>query len=187
MSPEAVLPQRWIALTWQTGDAAPSRPEDATRWRIADSGELLFLLEGDGAVAPDVSDFEIRSTRRWSGHQINPGGAAAPREAKGLVAVLLEPKPEFDEEFNAWYDTEHLPALAAVPGVLAARRYVASAGSTGYLAVYHLTQRDVIESEEWRAAARRTPWSRRIGKRVLEKSEPLLSADLVAPSGSPTP
>jgi hypothetical protein len=31
-------------------------------------------------------------------------------------------------EFNVWYDTEHIPALARVPGVLCARRFK-SAGS----------------------------------------------------------
>ena len=31
---------------------------------------------------------------------------------------------EGEADFNKWYDEEHLPALAAVPGVLAARRYI---------------------------------------------------------------
>ena len=31
--------------------------------------------------------------------------------------------PKLEAEFNKWYDKEHIPALAAVPGVLAARRF----------------------------------------------------------------
>ena len=31
--------------------------------------------------------------------------------------------PEHEAEFNEWYDKEHIPALAAVPGVLCARRF----------------------------------------------------------------
>ena len=30
---------------------------------------------------------------------------------------------ELEAEFNEWYNNEHIPALAAVPGVLCARRF----------------------------------------------------------------
>ena len=39
---------------------------------------------------------------------------------------LIDPK--YDEEFNAWYNTEHLPELLAVPGILDAARYVRREG-----------------------------------------------------------
>ena len=38
---------------------------------------------------------------------------------------LIDPK--YEEEFNAWYNTEHLPELLALPGFLDAARYVAAA------------------------------------------------------------
>ena len=34
----------------------------------------------------------------------------------------------YDEEFNAWYNTDHLPALLKLPGFLDAARYVAVKG-----------------------------------------------------------
>ena len=37
--------------------------------------------------------------------------------------------PRYEEEFNAWYNTEHLPELLAVPGILDAARY---ADTNGY-------------------------------------------------------
>ena len=46
----------------------------------------------------------------------------APAGAGGLLLVAMTPGAAKDAAFNAWYDNEHLPALAAVPGVLSARR-----------------------------------------------------------------
>ena len=38
-------------------------------------------------------------------------------EAKkyGLLLVMMEPPEEMEEEFNEWYDTEHIPEREAVP------------------------------------------------------------------------
>jgi hypothetical protein len=52
-------------------------------------------------------------------------------------------------EFFDWYDHEHLPALAAVPGVMRARRYEAVSGSPQSMAAYDLASRDVFESPAW--------------------------------------
>ena len=41
-----------------------------------------------------------------------------------VYADLIDSKHE--EEFNAWYNTEHLPELLALPGFLDAARYVAT-------------------------------------------------------------
>jgi hypothetical protein len=72
--------------------------------------------------------------------------------------------PEAEDDFNAWYDEEHLPALAAVPGTLAARRYrstEANGGTHRYVAIYHLKSPDVPRSAAWKAAVD-TPWSARV-------------------------
>lgn len=58
---------------------------------------------------------------------------------------LVEDK--YDEAFNAWYDTRHLPQLKAIPGILDAARYVAVKGGPKYLAVYELESADVIRSD----------------------------------------
>lgn len=85
--------------------------------------------------------------------------------AKGLLAAGFGTSAVDQSEFNDWYDTEHLPFLAAVPGVLSARRF--QAGGEGverkYLALYHLTDADVSRSDAWTKAAR-TPWSARINR-----------------------
>jgi hypothetical protein len=60
---------------------------------------------------------------RFNCIQLNPGDAVAPDAAQGLLVAATDVAAEADAEFNDWYDREHLPRLAAVPGVLAARRF----------------------------------------------------------------
>ena len=54
-----------------------------------------------------------------------------------------------DEEFNAWYDTEHLADLLRLPGFLDAARYVAVKGGPKYLAAYELESADALKSPEF--------------------------------------
>ena len=69
--------------------------------------------------------------------------------------------PDAEADFNAWYDEEHVPRLAAVPGCMSARRFKAGGGTHRYIAVYHLQSPDVCSSKTWREAAD-TPWTLRI-------------------------
>ena len=101
---------------------------------------------------------------RFEGSQVNPGEAAAPEGAGALLLNAMNVTPEAEDDFNAWYDEEHLPALAAVPGTIAARRYVSGPDPEGthrYVALYHLQSADVTRSAEWKAAVD-TPWSERV-------------------------
>ena len=102
---------------------------------------------------------------RFDGSQITPGDMAAPEGAGGLLLNAMNVTPEGEADFNAWYDEEHLPALSAVPGTLAARRYRTrddDPDSTHrYVAVYHLESPDVTRSDAW-AKAVDTPWSARV-------------------------
>ena len=91
----------------------------------------------------------------------DPRGRGEPAEVGGLLLVGLTVPPEHDEEFNAWYDNEHIPYLGAVPGVLRARRFAPVDGSKQYLAVYELATLDVIQTDAWNQAAY-TPWTQRL-------------------------
>jgi len=84
--------------------------------------------------------------------------------AKGLLLVLMEAASDADEEFNAWYDTEHIPERAAVPGFETALRYVCISGWPRYMAVYDLREPAVLESEAYRAigGANLSVWSKRV-------------------------
>jgi len=86
----------------------------------------------------------------------------------GILLVLMQPPPAFEEEFNAWYDTEHVPERLAVPGFLSARRFVSVAAVPRYMAVYDLERVEVLDSAEYAAVSgdRFSPWTRRVTGRV---------------------
>lgn len=102
---------------------------------------------------------------RFEGEQMKPGDRAAPEGAGGMLFFAMNPVPEADAEFNAWYDEEHIPRLAAVPGCLSARRFrirtAVSEGNHRYLALYHLASPEVCSSKAWEEAAV-TPWTVKI-------------------------
>ena len=59
----------------------------------------------------------------------------------GLLMLWTDVDPEYEAEFNRWYDEEHLDRLLKVPGFLSASRYVALRGGPKYLAMYELEER----------------------------------------------
>jgi len=112
---------------------------------------------------------KVERLLRYEGEQILPGDATAPSGAGGLLLVAMTPGAEVETAFNAWYDTEHLPALARVPGVLCARRFRASGGALKYVALYHLTAPTVIESPEWKQASGSTPMPQRVRDQITNR------------------
>ena len=61
----------------------------------------------------------------------------------------MTPGVDWEEQFNEWYDTEHIPIRMQVPGFCCARRYK-HVDAKGYLAVYEMEHRGVLQSEEYR-------------------------------------
>ena len=100
---------------------------------------------------------------RFTGEQLKPGELAAPSGAGGLLVASMNVDPAAEPEFNEWYNAEHLPQLAAVPGVLAARRFCTQEANPErkYLALYHMTGPEVSRSNAWSKAAN-TPWTERM-------------------------
>ena len=82
---------------------------------------------------------------------------------------MTEPLAAMEEEFNAWYDSEHLPERLSIRGFRSARRWVAdtSPGEGKYLATYELDSPGVLMMPEYLARFEgATPWTRR----CLEKA-----------------
>lgn len=88
-------------------------------------------------------------------------GQAAGQPAPWFYVVETDIKPGAEADFDRWYETEHLPGLAAVPGTVRARRYLARAGSPRYYACYELASRATFGSPAW-LAVRATDWSSRV-------------------------
>jgi len=81
----------------------------------------------------------------------------------------MTPAPAVETAFNAWYDTEHVPALARVPGVLAARRFRTSGGNPKYLALYHLAAPGVVDSPEWKRASESTAMPQNVRDQITDR------------------
>jgi hypothetical protein len=92
---------------------------------------------------------------------------------RGLLLTMTEPPPAMEEEFNAWYDDEHMGERMAIPGFRSARRWVAAGkpGDGKYLATYELDSLEVLSSPAYLARFQnQSPWSRRcLGKAVVFK------------------
>ncbi len=92
--------------------------------------------------------------------------------AKGRAIFLVYTDlvdPKYDDEFNAWYDTQHLPDLLQLPGFLDAARYVATKGGPKYLAAYELESVDAIQTPAFKDRPI-PPWDRRMSPRVIGKN-----------------
>jgi hypothetical protein len=89
-------------------------------------------------------------------------------EQYGCLISLMEPAPDDDQEFNEWYDLDHLPERLALPGFLTGQRYLCLEGWPRYLALYDLASTGVFDTPEYRAVGggNITPWTKRIMRRV---------------------
>jgi hypothetical protein len=88
---------------------------------------------------------------------------------KGFLLVLMQPPTTIEEEFNAWYDTEHVPERLAVPGVESALRFSSTTGAAPkYLAMYDLAAESVLDSDAYRNVAgdNSSPWTKRVTGRT---------------------
>lgn len=98
---------------------------------------------------------------RFEAEQILPGDQRSPENAEGMLLFAMNVAPEAETEFNAWYDTEHIPRLSGVPGCLCARRFRSNGGTHQYIALYHLASPGIPSSKVWEEAAV-TPWTLKI-------------------------
>ena len=87
----------------------------------------------------------------------------ADKKAKGLYLVWADVTADMEEDFNRWYNEEHLAELLAIPGLLSAARYVAVSGSPKYLAAYELDNPEVRDTPEYQEhLIKPTQWSQRV-------------------------
>ncbi len=79
------------------------------------------------------------------------------------MAVWNDLEPGHEAEFDAWYQTQHVPERLRVPGFLEARRYQAVHGSPRYCAFYLLESAEVLRSPAYlERLANPTRWTQRM-------------------------
>jgi hypothetical protein len=94
-------------------------------------------------------------------------------KAKFLFIASMDVEPEKEALFNEVYDTEHVPELLKVPGVLSVRRAVTvpltmsiggekktivAEGEPRYSAYYELESAEVLVSDAWAKAVEKGRW-----------------------------
>jgi hypothetical protein len=146
--PASCNAQLWSARLTATGSA----PDVEAR------SDALLLC--DLSADADLSNAAAQS---WIGELIGKESQAVPVDAAGMICYFMSIDAQHEEEFNDWYDTEHIPRLVAVPGVLAGRRFRAIRGRQRYVAVYYFADPQLPLSPAWRTAAA-TPWTARIAR-----------------------
>ncbi|WP_232301032.1 DUF4286 family protein [Caldimonas taiwanensis] len=88
-------------------------------------------------------------------------GASKGQVAAWRYVVETDVLSEAEADLNAWYDHEHLPGLAAVPGTVRAQRLLNEQGHPRYHACYDLVTLETFGSPAW-LAVRATAWSSRV-------------------------
>jgi len=94
-------------------------------------------------------------------------------KAKFIFTASMDVDPEKDAVFNEVYDTEHIPLIRKVPGVVSARRItlvplrmfiageektIVAEGEPKYSAVYELESAEVLTSKAWAEAVDAGRW-----------------------------
>ena len=135
-----------------TAAVLPPQGDGVTLWRSTDGRHGRAYTRA--GTAPDGSWTALQCLQTLEGPA--PGEPAACH-----YVVEADVAPEHDAAFNAWYEQEHLPGLARVPGTIRATRYRRLSGGPRYLACYDLLSPEGLERPEW-LAVRHTAWSARI-------------------------
>lgn len=96
-----------------------------------------------------------------------------PITANYLFIVSMDVEPDKEDLFNEIYDTEHVPNILKVPGVISATRSAVvpvdvniggahrtlnADGEPRYQVIYELERPDVMVSEAWAKWAERGRW-----------------------------
>lgn len=80
---------------------------------------------------------------------------------KTLMVVDVEVDAAVERDWNAWYDTVHLPEILSCPGFLSGVRYAATGAPQRYITVYRLESPAATATPEF--AARRG-WGPFVGR-----------------------
>lgn len=84
----------------------------------------------------------------------------------GLLLVMMDIDPAHEDEFNRWYDEEHVPERLHCPGFRSGRRFVSVEGEPKYLAIYELDDPEVLETEAYKRMQPPSAWMKKISPHI---------------------
>ncbi len=83
--------------------------------------------------------------------------------AEGMLVVWTDVDPAGEDDFEEWYNREHVNERAAIKGFLSGHRYAAIRGRPRYLALYETRTPQVLSSKPYREVSEApTGWTKRV-------------------------
>ena len=110
--------------------------------------------------------------------------------AKGILIAAMDFSNVVEDEFNDWYDTEHIPERQRVPGFLVCQRWVGADNPKQSVATYDLENVSVLQGPGYRAIGGEnlSPWSKRVTGRVQRmvrfEGDQILPGDEASPENA---
>jgi len=135
------------------------------------------IARASGGAAVDATRFACLQDIRGASH-------GATTEFHYVVETDVAPEAEGD--LNEWYNNEHLPGLAAVPGAIRARRLLNLDRGPRYHSCYELVTKETLAAAPW-LAVRHTEWSDRIRPSFRNTKRTMFRrvAELTLPTAGP--
>jgi heme-degrading monooxygenase HmoA len=90
-----------------------------------------------------------------------------------IMVVMMEVAPEDEEDFNRWYDEEHLWERLEIPGYISARRFKLEEGNgmLNFLCIWELEDSSPLYSPEKKAQeARMTELHQRANQIIKQRA-----------------
>src|SRR2546422_7956036 len=100
------------------------------------------------------------------GQQSGPRGGCT--MAKGTLIAAMNIGKASEDEFDDWYDTEHIPERQRVPGFLVCQRWIGTENAKQSVATYDLESVSALQGPGYRAIGGEnlSPWSKRVTRRA---------------------
>ena len=121
-----------------------------------ESTDLAIVEDIFGVSFPEATGVQASRLSRV----FDVPGASIGEAAAFHYVVETDTEVGWAEEIARWYDTEHMPGLASVPGCVRASRFLNHDHGPVSFACYDLLTQETLGSEPW-LAVRNTEWSSR--------------------------
>lgn len=139
--------------------------------QVAHEKSAVMLLQSAlQAKWPQLTNLQVSRLEKV----FSIGGASAGSRAVFHYIVEMDPEAGWMPELSSWYDTEHMPGLATVPGCVRAARYLNHDHGPLSLACYDLMTEETLGSVPW-LAVRGTEWSSRMRPRFTNTRRSMFS------------
>ena len=106
------------------------------------------------------------------------------KKGTALLMVWAEVPDDKEEDFNNWYNKEHMAERLSIPGVLSGARYESSSpGAPKHLAMYELENIGVMDSPEYKKVRENsTEWTKRASPEIIGTTYLRNTYEMILPS-----